>query len=602
MAGSGKSIIAQYRLAYLYKIAEGKLHANDCLILGPSRLFLNYAARVLPRLNVHDISQGTFADWACERIGLKNYRVEDAVLIKLLASEAPLETANFCQASVLKNSRRMCDLLHRYLVYRQNSINFPANGLSYVIKQAGNLALSLSAIELREAFETAKRPNMNEHRERFIELVHRKLLEKINPTATKVFESIRASGTALLEKFQQHRELETLLLSRADEVRHYNDADLEDNQTAVSLEQGAQGLVELGKYYKRQGDLRLAEADRVQAEVYGLAQNPSLIEGTLLAVQAAVQNFWPDFDVVKEYRALLSNRSMSGKLSSDLFSETEIDLLSLIPQPTGLVLDISDIAGLLYLYRVYYGLKPKYKHIIIDEAQDTSWLQLEEIRCASQNGSVTVLGDLAQSIFSYRGVASWEEVKQVFEGIKTEYKEIRQNYRNTYEIMSFANNILRTIPPTSTHPALAIPFDRHDAPPILELLKTSNDLYAKIIEHLKRLRSEKHHNIAVIVKTIEQCQRLDESLRNMGYAEISVAHSGDFEYEGGVLLIPAYLAKGLEFEAVIIVNASADHYTDSEFDVRLLYVAATRALHELHILGVGTWAPPIQFAMQAETG
>ena len=61
-----------------------------------------------------------------------------------------------------------------------------------------------------------------------------------------------------------------------------------------------------------------------------------------------------------------------------------------------------------------------------------------------------------------------------------------------------------------------------------------------------------------------------------------------------MVIIPVHLAKGLEFEAVIIANASADQFSDSDFDTRLLYVASTRALHELHVLGVGRWCGQVE--------
>lgn len=92
----------------------------------------------------------------------------------------------------------------------------------------------------------------------------------------------------------------------------------------------------------------------------------------------------------------------------------------------------------------------------------------------------------------------------------------------------------------------------------------------EIVTRLRGFLKEGHENIAVITKTPEQCRDMSGALRALDFTEFKTVVSGDFEYKGGVVIISVHLAKGLEFEAVILANASADQFTISDFDTRLL--------------------------------
>ncbi len=596
VAGSGKSIIAQYRLAYLYKTSRGQLRAEECLIFGPSRLFLDYASRVLPSLQVEDIRQTTFADWACEQIGLTKYRLEDAALTMALSSGKPDEKERYRRASQLKNSKRMGDLLKRYVEHRKKDIALPPKGLSFKSDQIGNITLSINGAEVKSAFETATREGHVEHRERFVEVLHRKLLEQVDGVVRKAADALRKEGNELLEKSRETQNVSLSLRIFADDARHQYDADLEEGHTADSIDAGARALAELAEYYKRRGDLKIIQASRLIEESQDDDKRRELSEDLLTKIEASVESFWTPLNIIEDYRALLANKTLLAELGKGIFGDYEINVLNAIPQPKAGVIDVGDIAAMHRLHILFYGFKPKYKHIIVDEAQDVSPLQFESMRGSSQNGSVTILGDLAQSIYEHRGTMNWDEVRVAFDGLKINYAEITQSYRNTHEIMSFANSILSSMS-VANQLILAKPFDRHDEPPQTKLLNTAREMHGEIVTRLQQFLKDGHENIAVITKTPEQCRDLSGALRALDFTEFKTVVSGDFEYKGGVVIIPVHLAKGLEFEAVILANASADQFTDSDFDTRLLYVASTRALHELHVLGVGRWCGQVERAV-----
>ena len=102
----------------------------------------------------------------------------------------------------------------------------------------------------------------------------------------------------------------------------------------------------------------------------------------------------------------------------------------------------------------------------------------------------------------------------------------------------------------------------------------------QIKERLKEYKEKGFSNIALICKTVEDCIKLKEQLQD---EEIHIISSKDSEYSGGINIVPSYLSKGLEFDAVIITNADVHNYTDSEVDTKLLYVCITRAMNTLEI-------------------
>ena len=91
-------------------------------------------------------------------------------------------------------------------------------------------------------------------------------------------------------------------------------------------------------------------------------------------------------------------------------------------------------------------------------------------------------------------------------------------------------------------------------------------------------------NIAIICKTVEDCLKMKEAL---GREDIHMISDKDCEYNGGISVVPSYLSKGLEFDAVIITNADDYNYTSSEVDTKLLYVCITRAMNTLDVYAVG---------------
>ena len=225
------------------------------------------------------------------------------------------------------------------------------------------------------------------------------------------------------------------------------------------------------------------------------------------------------------------------------------------------------------------------KHIVIDEAQDFSAFQFYVLKKIVKDSSFTILGDLCQGIHSYRGVRQWEEiVNEVFEGKKCEFLTLEQSYRTTVEIMEAANNVIDKLENNAL--LKAKPVIRHGGP--VELIQKTDTIEAAedIVKRIKVLKKKGHKTIAVICKTIEECEQMLPLLKKAD-KDISIITGNEKEYKSGIVIVPSYLSKGLEFDVVIISNANKENYTENELDIKLLYVAMTRPLHSLFIYFVG---------------
>jgi DNA helicase-2/ATP-dependent DNA helicase PcrA len=221
------------------------------------------------------------------------------------------------------------------------------------------------------------------------------------------------------------------------------------------------------------------------------------------------------------------------------------------------------------------------------------------LRRLSRNGSFTLLGDLAQGVYGYRGLAAWDEAREVFAGLPYTYAEAAESYRSTHEIITFANRILELLAPEGQPARLAIPFERHGEPVRLHRLTDEAALAPALAAAVRALQADHFENVAVIAKTPEQGLRLHAALAAEGVAAALI--TGDSEtYDGGVVVLPVHLAKGMEFEVVLLAGAEAANYPTTEFEGRLLYVAVTRALHRLEIFSVGEANAYLELAFGAD--
>lgn len=221
------------------------------------------------------------------------------------------------------------------------------------------------------------------------------------------------------------------------------------------------------------------------------------------------------------------------------------------------------------------------KHLFIDEAQDYSPFQFFVLQQLFPSARMTILGDIHQAIYMHTlnstTLFSGEEVQTD----NTEKIELHKSYRSTRQIVDFTRHLLVA--------DLEIePFERDGEKPSFVLCMDEQERDEKLRHTLSGLVGKKYGTIAVICKTAAESAAMYEQLSPAFDVQLATEHS--YSYDSGIIVLPAYLAKGIEFDAVIIPDASAHNYEKS-FEQNLFYTACTRAMHELVLFAVGDKTP-----------
>ena len=235
-----------------------------------------------------------------------------------------------------------------------------------------------------------------------------------------------------------------------------------------------------------------------------------------------------------------------------------------------------DIPALLYIKYKMTKKKSDYKYIIIDEAQDYGMFHFAALKEINNYSNFAIYGDLAQSIYSYRSIDSWDDVNNLVFDKKCEILNLRKSYRTTMEITENANKILEKINLNAATPVI-----RHGVD--VSYANEANNINY-LISKINEFKLKEYKTIAIICKEENEAKKLNKILQKNGINSRYISNK-DSEYSGGIFVLTSSSSKGLEFDAVIIKDASKDIYmSESDVDMHLLYVASTRALHELEIL------------------
>lgn len=252
-------------------------------------------------------------------------------------------------------------------------------------------------------------------------------------------------------------------------------------------------------------------------------------------------------------------------------------------KPTGNKLEYSDVFPLIYMKSKLEGIKKydKVKHLIIDEMQDYNVVQYNVISSIF-SCKKTILGDANQSVnpFSFSRA---EDIKKVFSD--AEYVKLTKSYRSTYEIMEFSQSIL---------PAKdLVAIKRHgDIPKILSFENTKLELQ-KITEIAESFKESGYQSLGILCKTQKQADNFFTSLKK-SKINASLFNEESAAFAHGVIVCPVNLAKGLEFDMVIVPEVNNNNYRQ-ELERNLLYIACTRTMHTLFLTYSGEISEFLQF-------
>lgn len=531
VAGSGKTTIVLHRIAYLMYTYQDVFTPENILIIVPNNLFLDYISDVLPDLGVEEINQATYEDLAMKLLNKRyNLKSVEDKLIKLIENSGRNEEyyENIKYTSWFKGSMMFKKILDKYI--RDMTKGFvPEVSLKVLDYEI------YSYEEVKEMFDKdySYLPVIPR-----VERIKKYIKANIDERIEKIAESINEDYEKLAAKIKKSDLSEEEI--RQELIKIYDERDKKINEIKKAIQSS------INKYFSIWQKIDIDELYK------------SIIT---------------DFDVMKKYsNGKIEDEKLKFIISycKEIFENGEIER--------------EDLPAILYLKMKLLGLelKGKFSHIIVDEAQDYSQLQMYILRKLNIGNSFTIVGDLSQGIHSYKGIDSWRDlIKEVFDEDATKYLTIRKCYRSTMEIMNFANEVIKNWEKEDV--TLAEPVLRSGDKPYIIRKNSEDEIIEDIAKRVKGLKDKGYKSIAVICKTNKESKEVYERLKEYKITDLHLITDKDIAYESGVVVIPTYLAKGLEFDAVFVHDCSEKSYPNNEIHIKLLYVSITRPLHELYI-------------------
>ena len=531
-AGGGKTTIALHRVAYLLYAYEKNVKAKNIMIMAPSRFFLSYISGVLPDLGVENVVQTTFEEFALNVIGHK-LRVKPAVQALSEMIESGAQDPDRTAAAAIKSSYEFYEVLERYYKWIEKNA-LPKEAFTV-------LGYEIIPHEIIARFF-------------FTDYSYLPLSVRLREIKKSLSNTLRKEKKRIVAEIH---------------------ADYGEKHAGIT---------------KRMPD----GPARRQKIIELLAERDDLIERFLNRCKTAIPAYLKKFVIhpaLSYYSGIMGNAKLFGRMAADLLPPGGCESVSrcTIASVGNGYIESEDLAPLVYLQYKAHGLEDplEIKHIVIDEAQDFSVMQFRVLKLLLGSSSFSILGDLHQGIYSYKSIKSWNELinrhnpgnfTRIFE--RPRVMTLEQSYRTTVEIMRAANAVIGKLALEGV--PLAKPVIRHGEPVEIHTKGSVAEIASAITVKLDEYKKLGYRSVAVICKTGAEAKLFLKYLP----AGIQLVTGRENNFEQGVKLFPSYLVKGLEFDAVCIANASGDQYRD-ELDIKLLYIAMTRALHALAVYSLG---------------
>ena len=531
-AGSGKTTIALHRLAYLLYKYKTRLSGKDILVVAPNKLFLDYISDLLPNLGVDEVRQSTFEEISLDILEVKGkVLTKDKKLSEVLESKDVDKAKNITTISNLKGTSLYKNIMDKYIEYLEKADSDVSDIIieDYVI---------FDKKEIKRLFveDLIKFP-INKRKDE----IKRYLKLKINEKILNILSKIDFKYEYYLARIKKN--MEDGLERRAKLTEIYDERDNKKKEIQKNI------LIEFDKYF-----INWKHGSNTDLYLH-------LINNEEIFKQVS-ENQISD-EVYRQIREEINENLSNGNIDSD------------------------DIPAMLYLKFKVDDVPEKYKfkHLVVDEAQDYSIFQLLVLRMITVNNSFTMVGDIGQGIYFYKGIDDWNKViEEAFEG-EGKYVALTQSYRSTVEIIDFANKVLRK-QSNSLDPAK--PVLRRGKKPEIVQFKGSKDFSDKLDEIVANMIAKGKNSVAVIGKTLDECKKIREILKKNSKYQWEFVKDTDKKLKLDKIIIPSYMTKGLEFDCSVIYDCSEDNYKDTELDKKILYVALTRALHEEYVFYSGT--------------
>ena len=234
----------------------------------------------------------------------------------------------------------------------------------------------------------------------------------------------------------------------------------------------------------------------------------------------------------------------------------------------------------LYLYDLITGKHGQrdIRYVFVDEVQDYDAYQLAYLKYRFPRAKFTLLGDLNQAIFTHENSRSLlRQLSTMFDPEKTRVVQLTKSYRSTKQITNFTKHILENGEAIEA-------FNRNgELPQVITAADFDGGVDA-LVAALKKYQGE-HDAVAIIGKTLEDSEQLHRAWERRN-VKTTLIRTENQRLVKGAIIVPSFLAKGLEFDAVIVWNAN-DHQYHGDDERQLLYTICSRAMHALTLVTVG---------------
>lgn len=245
------------------------------------------------------------------------------------------------------------------------------------------------------------------------------------------------------------------------------------------------------------------------------------------------------------------------------------------------IMSYEDVMPYIYLKERVSGVTEQHsiKQVVIDEAQDYTLVQYQILANIFKGARMTLVGDLNQSLMPFVNYTDYDSILSVLKAdrvrdiVETQY--LTKTYRSTVEINEFANKLI------STKELVKTRLDRHGEPATI----TKDNAYGDksiLVQDAIKLKTETN-TVCIIFKTERECKEFARSIvKSPVYKDFQFMVDGEKNFVNTrIMVMPLYMAKGLEFDVVLIPKANEDNYDKSA--KKLFYVASTRAMNVLKI-------------------
>jgi len=292
-----------------------------------------------------------------------------------------------------------------------------------------------------------------------------------------------------------------------------------------------------------------------------------------------------ELDIKDVYRKLFHDKEYFYSLAKDIELPGCMDQILTFTQENldTNMLYYDDATVLTYLNLKIYGIN-KYKaikQVVIDEAQDYYPLHFEIFHLLFLKAKFTILGDINQTLENREDLSLYQQIRKIFNKKKSSLVTMDKSFRCTNEILNYGLRFLDQSTEIKS-------FNRKGDEPEIYTANDQLSYHNMIVSEMKSCLKMGYQSIGLICKTEKKALFLYESLKDK--ADVQLIKSESTTDLQGVFIIPVYMSKGLEFDAVLICDADAETYY-SQDDKKLLYIACTRALHRLNLFCMGEASP-----------